>query len=121
MTHRLSPEELDLDRSEMSEEDWKARVEQLESAPELALEIIAKLTEAQKTVLEMAVDRGCRTHSGRGGWSVTTMRALERQGCVTKGRESMWETHWKLTTRGSSVGRMLRQQSKNALDAKEKK
>jgi hypothetical protein len=68
----LSPEELDLDRSEMSDKDWKDRLDQLESDPDLAREIIEQLTEAQKTVLRMSHEKG-HTHSGRGGWNVRTM------------------------------------------------
>lgn len=121
MTRQLSPDELDLTRKDMSDEDWKARIAQLESAPELALEIIATLTEAQKTVLRMSHERGGSTHSGRGGWNVTTMRALEKKGCVTQGKEYRWEINWDLTTRGRAVGRILEQQWLAAYKAKETK
>jgi hypothetical protein len=59
------------------------------------------LTEQQRRVVECA-DRYA-PHSGRGGWSAGTMRALQRRGVVTLGRVCTWETHWPLTSLGEAT------------------
>ncbi len=110
MTRQLSPDELDLDRSEMSEEDWKARLEQLESDPDQALEILEGLSDAQRRALRFAVGRGGQTHSGRGGWNVRIMQALEKKSLVLKGKEYTWDTNWSLTTRGRAVALIAQKQ-----------
>jgi hypothetical protein len=68
--------------------------------------MIAELTEAQKGVVELAVDRSS-THSGRGGYNVQTMRALERKGLVKQGKVYTWETHWLFTPAGRVIGARL--------------
>jgi hypothetical protein len=68
--------------------------------------ITESLTDAQKQVVEIAIDRGS-THSGRNGTNVQTMRALERKGLVRKGKERTWETDWHFTDAGRAVGTHL--------------
>jgi hypothetical protein len=115
MNRRLSPDELDLAREELSAEDWKANLERLDNHPEAALAILEKgLSKAQKNVLERHYDRP-DVHSGRGGYNVTTMRALEKLGLVKFLKKHVWEINWRLTPLGINVGRTLRQQTqKNA-------
>lgn len=110
MSRPLSPDELDLDRSELTEEEWKARLEELESDPELALEILEGLSEPQRRALRFALGRGGKTHSGRGGWNVRIMQALEKKSLVLKGKEYTWDTNWSLTTRGHAVAKLAQKQ-----------
>ena len=59
------------------------------------------LTKAQLRVLETA--DYSTTHSGRGGWSENTMRAMEKLGLVSFLRASTWEKYWRFTDLGDSV------------------
>lgn len=61
-----------------------------------------KFTAAQANVLK-TLDGRKTTHSGRGGWSANTMRALAQQGLFVQGREHTWETDWHLTDKGRLV------------------
>lgn len=116
MNRQLSPDELDLSREELSEEDWKANLERIDNHPDAALAVLEKgLSKAQKSLLESRYDRPS-VHSGRGGYNVTTMRALEKLGLAKLVKKHVWEIDWRLTTLGINVGRTLRQQTqkKNA-------
>lgn len=60
------------------------------------------LTPAMLRVLLVA-DRRASTHSGRGGWSETVMRAMERRGLVVRGAKRTWETEWMFTGLGMAL------------------
>jgi len=66
-----------------------------------AARVLDSLTKRQAAVLECADRR--HPHSGRGGWSAVTMRALERRGLVTRGERFTWEQYWPLTALGHAV------------------
>jgi hypothetical protein len=69
-------------------------------------EVVADLSEAQKTVLLRAVE-STTTHSGRGGHSVSTMRALERKGFVRQGKAHTHDTNWHFTAGAAFIGLYL--------------
>lgn len=66
-------------------------------------EAIRSLTGAQKAVLLGAVESPT-THSGRGGHSASTMRALERKGLVKQGKAP---ATWRFTDGAAFIGRCL--------------
>lgn len=66
------------------------------------------LTKAQRRVLVSMVERHGQTHTGRNGWSAVTLRALERRGLVRLHRKATWETYWRLTDDGWTVGKAAR-------------
>lgn len=77
------------------------------ASPTISVEaMIAVLTEAQRRVVELSVDRSS-THSGRGGYNVQIMRALARKGFVTQGKVHTWETDWRFTPAGFFIGARL--------------
>lgn len=68
--------------------------------------IIADLTEAQRRVVERAVQQ-TSVHSGRGGEKVQVMRALERKKLVKQGKVHIRETDWSFTPAGHAIGALL--------------
>ena len=59
-----------------------------------------KLSGKMTAILVYTRDSGDRTHSGRGGWSVASMRALERRGLVRLVARHTWNENWELTDAG---------------------
>ena len=61
-----------------------------------------ELTDAQRSLLEYAVDNDGKFSTGRGGGRGTsaTARSLEKRGFVVMLREHTWESDWAVTTRG---------------------
>jgi len=51
-------------------------------------------------ILVHARDNGDRTSSGRGGWSGSSMRALESRGLVRLVARYTWDESWALTDAG---------------------
>lgn len=68
--------------------------------------MMVKLSDAQKIVLKFALDRGS-VNSGRFGWSVSTLRALEKKGLVSLVSKATWDAKWKLTDLGVAVAQSL--------------
>lgn len=66
----------------------------------------SKITSAMEKVL-CVVERRTSTHSGRGGWSASLMRAMERRGLVRMGEVGTWETTWHFTEAGIAEGRRV--------------
>jgi DNA-binding MarR family transcriptional regulator len=61
-----------------------------------------KLTEAQKDMLRLALDRGTMT-SGRYGWNTMWVKALEKKGLVRLERKYTREAVWRLTEAGMAA------------------
>lgn len=83
-------------------------------------QIIARLTQAQKDVLQMRFDRP-NVHSGRGGFAKSTMEALARLGLAKRGRQFTYELDWRLTELGIQIGRELSAQHRALLAEQDRK
>ena len=66
-----------------------------------------KLTDNQKTILRMALERGGQTSSGRYGWNEMHVRSLEKKGLVTLVSSHTWNKNWKLTELGREIAKVL--------------
>lgn len=68
----------------------------------------------QDFALLCMLDRGS-SHSGRGGLSVHTFRALERRGLCLVSAVHTWETDWRLTEAGRVHARALEEGRRRGL------